>query len=122
MAEDNGIKRTFESGATRDTGEGKLSYVKALSATVLHRYVQYLAQHRTLPDGSKRAFDNWKKGIPHECYIDSLVRHAMDAWRLSEGVEIVDNHGPVSEEELLCAIIFNAHGKLHKILKTKGEL
>ncbi|KKK60510.1 hypothetical protein LCGC14_3023660, partial [marine sediment metagenome] len=31
--------RTFESGATRDTTQGKLDYIKALSPIVLRRYV-----------------------------------------------------------------------------------
>ena len=112
-------KRTFESGATRDTVNDKLSYVKGMSVAVLHRYMEYLGKHREQPDGSTREFDNWKKGIPKECYIDSLVRHTMDEWRLYEGQAVIDNHGYVSEEDLLCAIIFNAHGILHEILKGK---
>ncbi|KKM02617.1 hypothetical protein LCGC14_1782680, partial [marine sediment metagenome] len=31
--------RTFSSGATRDTTQGKLDYIKALSPIVLRRYV-----------------------------------------------------------------------------------
>jgi hypothetical protein len=113
--------RSFESGATRDTSKGKLSYVKGLSAKVLHRYMQYLQKHRLQANGQMREFDNWKKGIPQEVYLDSLVRHTMDLVRLSEGAEVGDNHGPVTEEDLLCAIMFNAQGKLFEILKEKGS-
>lgn len=113
--------RTFESGATRDTVEGKLDYVKALCPLVLRRYVQYLDKHRLQPDGSMRDFDNWKKGIPRETYHSSKGRHFFADWLLEEGYEVEDNHGSVDEEEALCAEIFNAMGKLREILRAKLE-
>jgi len=113
--------RTFGGGATRDTVQGKLSYVKALSPIVLRRYVQYLDQHRTLPDGSRREFDNWKKGIPVETYLDSLIRHAIAYWLIQQGYEEFDNHGKVIAEDTLCAIIFNAMGCLHEIIKSAED-
>jgi len=111
--------RTFDTGATRDTAEGKLDYVRALSPIVLRRYVQYLNKHRLQSDGSYRDFDNWKKGIPQETYLSSGARHFMAVWLLAEGYEVSDNHGPVNEEDALCGEIFNAMGKLHEILKAK---
>lgn len=109
--------RTFDTGATRDTVKGKLNYVKALSPIVLQRYVQYLDAHRKQPDGSMREFDNWKKGIPEEIYLDGLGRHFMAAWLLAQGFSAEDNHGPVTLEDTLCAIIFGASGWLHERLK-----
>lgn len=111
--------RTFSTGATRDTAEGKLSYVKGLSPIVLRRYLQYLAKHRKQPDGSMREFDNWKYGIPKHTYLDSLGRHFVDLWLLMQGFDATDNHGPCDLEELLCAIIFNSSGLLHEVLKEK---
>ena len=111
--------RQFETGATRDTVEGKLSYVKALSPIVLQRYVQYLDAHRKQPDGSLRDFDNWKKGIPEETYLDGLGRHQMAAWLLAQGYSAEDNHGPVNLEDTLCAIIFGASGWLHELLEKE---
>ena len=114
------IIRKFETGATRDTIEGKLDYVKALSPIVLRRYVQYLDKHRLQPDGSMRGFDNWKQGIPQETYHSSGGRHFFDTWLLSEGYEAEDNHGPVTDiEDTLCAEIFNKMGRLHEILKAR---
>ena len=113
--------RDFKSGATRDVVEGKLSYFKALSPTVLKRYLQYLDKHRLQADGSMREFDNWKKGIPKDVYFDSLIRHSVDVWLAAEGHEIHDNHGVITLEELLCAIMFNSMGLLHEILKEKIE-
>lgn len=111
--------RTFETGATRDTIEGKLDYMKALSPIVLRRYVQYLDKHRLQPDGNLRDFDNWKKGIPRETYHSSKGRHFFADWLLEEGYEVLDNHGSVNEEDALCGELFNTMGKLHEILKEK---
>jgi len=112
--------RTFETGATRDTTQGKLDYVKALSPIVLRRYVQYLDKHRKQSDGSYRDFDNWKKGIPQETYHSSNGRHFFDAWLLTEGYTTEDNHGSVDLEDALCAQLFNIQGRLHEVLKAKG--
>ena len=46
--------REFESGATRDTDDGKLSYAKCLSPAVLRRYLEYMDEHRKQADGQMR--------------------------------------------------------------------
>lgn len=117
-----GAIRTFDSGATRDTTQGKLDYVKGLSPIVLRRYLQYLDKHRLQPDGNMRDFNNWKKGIPQETYHSSKGRHFMAAWLIEEGYEVSDNHGPINEEDALCGELFNTMGKLHEILKVRLEL
>jgi hypothetical protein len=114
-----GEVRKFSSGATRDTAQGKLDYVRALSPIALRRYVQYLDEHRLQPDGSYRDFDNWKKGIPNDVCLSSLGRHNVDVWLLMHGYETSDNHGPVNIESALCGIIFNAQTILHNIENTK---
>ena len=111
--------RTFSSGATRDTNQGKLDYMKALSPIVLRRYVQYLDKHRLQSDGSYRDFDNWKKGIPEKAYISGGGRHFMDTWLLTENYATEDNHGPVEIEDAICAQLFNLMGRLHEMLKVK---
>ena len=113
--------RTFDSGATRDTDQGKLDYLKALSPIVLRRYVQYLDKHRKQSDGSYRDFDNWKKGIPEEAYISGSGRHFIDTWLLTEGYATEDNHGPVEIEDAICAQLFNLMGRLHEMLGKKVD-
>lgn len=108
--------RIFSGGATRDTDEDKLSYVKGLSPIVLRRYLQYLDAHRLQADGNRRTFDNWKRGITQEVYLDSLGRHNMAVWLLCDGFAVDDNHGPVIIEDALCGILFNASGMLHELL------
>lgn len=114
--EDTGIKRTFDTGATRDTGQDKLEYAGFLSPTVLRRFAEYMHKNRFLRDGSMRASDNWQKGIPLSVYEQSLWRHFMDFWALYRG------HPECAEEKdmqtVLCALMFNVMGFLHETLKT----
>ena len=110
--------RTFESGATRDTSQGKLDFEAILSPMVLLRYVQYMDKHKEQANGEMRPGDNWQQGIPKDAYIKSGYRHFMDWWMLHRGVE-----GGISEdiEEILCALIFNAQGYLFEILMEKSN-
>lgn len=107
--------RTFETGATRDTAEGKLMFEGFLSPRVLKRYAEYMHQHRKQADGNLRAPDNWQKGIPMPAYMDSLIRHVFElwyGWREWGGVD----------EELLCAILFNTQGALFEVTRPReGE-
>lgn len=114
--------RKFETGATRDTNEGKHEYARFLDSRVLRRYGAYMHRHRTQADGSLRDPDNWKKGMG-DTYIDSLWRHVMDCWEIEQWGSATDHRTgePVDLEEALCGVIFNAHGKLFEVLKAKAE-
>lgn len=108
----------FKSGATRDTNKDKPNYIKALSPIVLQRYVKYLGEHRIQSDGKLRDWDNWKKGIDIQAYIEGLGRHELAVWLLHQGFPAFDNHGPVTLQDSLCGVIFNAMGYLYELLKT----
>ncbi len=107
------VIRRFDTGATRDTDDGKLDYEGFLSPLVLRRYAEYMHEHRYLRDGTVRTSDNWQKGIPLDAYMKSGWRHFMDWW-LHHRCE--DGEG--SLEDALCALIFNASGYLHELLKS----
>lgn len=108
--------REFESGAIRDTDEGKLDYEGFLSPYVLRRYAEYMHEKRRMPDGSMRDSDNWQRGIPPEQCMKSLLRHVMEVW---QGMDIrID---AVSEDDL-CAVIFNAQAMLLALMKEHGTL
>jgi hypothetical protein len=112
----------FETGATRDSSDDKLDYEGFLSPAVLQRYAQYLHKHRTQADGKQRDSDNWQKGIPRQKYMKSMWRHFMDTWFYHR--ELVPSPdirtGETStQEEALCALIFNASGYLFELLKGK---
>ena len=105
--------REFASGATRDSDDGKLDYEGFISPLVWHRFAQYMHKHRVQPDGSLRDSDNWQRGIPKEEYVKSLFRHFVDLWLLNRGFKSTTGQ---SLEDILCAIIFNAQGRLHVAL------
>jgi hypothetical protein len=104
--------RQFDTGATRDTDDGKIDYDGFLSPLVLERFGRYMLTHQVQADGHKRASDNWQKGIPQDAYMKSGWRHFMAWWKHHR--DIHDPHETV--EDSLCALIFNAQGYLHEHL------
>jgi uncharacterized protein YfbU (UPF0304 family) len=103
--------RTFETGATRDSDDNKLDFEGFLSPAVIQRYAEYMHRHRIQPNGELRDSDNWQKGIPIPQYMKSLYRHFMTIWTDHRKGTLAK-----SEEEI-CAVIFNAMGILHEVIK-----
>lgn len=109
--------RKFETGATRDTEDGKLAYSQFFSVEVLERRAQFMHKHRIQPDGRLRDGGNWKKGIPRSAYLASLYRHFIDVWKECNGVKTEDGL-----EQAICAAMFNLEGMLYELLKeNKNE-
>ncbi len=111
--------RTFETGATRDTEDGKPDYEAFLSPQVLIRFGEYMDHHRKQSDGTLRSGDNWQKGIPKSAYMKSMWRHFMDVWVLHRGGQPKSG---ADIEDALCAMLFNVQGMLHEVLKDKNVL
>jgi hypothetical protein len=111
--------REFDTGATRDTDEGKLDYEGFLSPRVLERFAEYMNKNRVQADGNVRASDNWQKGIPREAYMKSLWRHFMDVWTLHR-TSIPCSVDEDELQEALCAMMFNVMGYLHEELAEEG--
>lgn len=107
--------RTFATGAIRDTEDGKIDPLGYLSPLVLLSYSAYMRRHQELPGGGRRASDDWKKGIPRDAYARSLARHFLDFWLAHEGYP-EKARSPI--EDSLNAILFNAMGYLHELLKS----
>jgi hypothetical protein len=110
--------RSFDTGATRDTDEGKYDYDGFLSPAVIHRFGEYMHKHRLQADGALRDSDNWQKGIPKAQYVKSAWRHFMDWWAISRKAPVREH----DVEEALCALMFNTMGYLHEVLKEKCEI
>lgn len=106
--------RTFETGAYRDTEDGKLDYEGFLDPAVLERFAQYMHEHRRQSNGEMRSSDNWQKGIPRDVYMKSMWRHFMDVWR--EHREPLD---PDVQMEALMGVLFNAMGYTHELLRER---
>lgn len=109
--------RKFDTGATRDTDQGKLDFEGFDSPLVNKRYAQYMHAHRLQADGSLRSADNWQKGIPKEAYVKSLIRHVEDVKLHWDGYG--DEATDPELESALCAVMFNIKGLLFEILKEK---
>lgn len=116
--------RSFGTGATRDLDANKLDFEGFLSPLVLRRYAEHMHKARRMPDGSMRDSDNWQLGIPVPVYMKSLFRHFFSVWELHRGIPVFETlaDGTVIEKDLeteLAALLFNANGMLHEILKAK---
>lgn len=61
----------------------------------------------------------WQRGIPKDQYMKSLWRHFMDLWKLHRGHLARDRitGREITPDEALCAVLFNAMGYLHELLK-----
>lgn len=106
-------KRVFATGANRDTAAGKLDFEGFLSPLVLEAYGRYMDFNTEMADGSRRASDNWQKGIPQDVYLKSAFRHFHDWWSWSRG-DLKPGREPVTA---ICGLLFNAMGYLHEMLK-----
>jgi hypothetical protein len=112
---DDGVMRAFDTGATRDTAEGKLDPEGFTHPLVMEQFYKYMNMNRLQSDGELRASDNWQKGIPKEAYMKSLKRHCDDVW--------LEHRGFNSDNGLLaalCGIMFNAMGYMHEELKDNA--
>jgi hypothetical protein len=110
--------RQFESGATRDSEDGKLDFEGFFSPRVLRRFAEYMNEHRLQADGTLRGSDNWQAGIPPEAYMKSLTRHFFDVWEKWDACE-----DGKAWEDALCAAMFNLQGLLFETMGAgKGTL
>jgi hypothetical protein len=111
--------RKFDTGATRSADGGRYDPEGFLSPLAIERFCEYMNKHRQQPDGSIRASDNWQKGLPLTTYIKGMWRHFLHLWVRHRGFEPTDDKAGADAEEDLCAIIFNAQGYLHELLKAR---
>ena len=111
--------RQFGSGATRSPDDGRDDPEGYLSPLVINRFNQYMTKHCIQTDGSVRASDNWQKGMPLSSYMKGMWRHMLHLWQRHRGWPVTDLKAALNKEEDLCAIIFNAQGYLHEVLKEK---
>jgi hypothetical protein len=117
LASSNGVIRTFSTGATRDTAEGKPEPWGFSSPLAEKAFCEYMNKHRIQSDGELRDSDNWKKGIPIDAFFHSLSRHILDFRLAWEGYE--DEAQSDDLIEILCAVKFNVDGLLHELVKKQ---
>jgi len=109
--------RKFDTGASRDSDEGKYDYEAFLSPIVIEAYAKYMNKNRKMSDGSLREGDNWQAGFGDNHYdvcMKSGFRHFIDLWmehRKLKSREGIDN--------AICGILFNVMAYYHKLLKDR---
>jgi len=114
---DDGVLREFDTGATRDTADGKLDPEGFTHPLVMRQFYKYMNMNRLQSDGKLRDSDNWQKGIPLEAYMKSLKRHCDDLWLEHRGYQT-----PAGKTAAICGIMFNAMGYMHEIFKDGQAL
>jgi hypothetical protein len=96
--------RTFESGAIRDSEEGKEDYTETISWTAMKRYAQFMTKNK-----EKYGAGNFKMGMPIDAYERSLIRH------LQKYMENKYERGQTEVEgDHLSAMLFNIFGIIHE--------
>src|SRR5579864_627118 len=91
---DSGRRQEFQTGARRDTSEGKGRF-DLLPCHALTR----LAQH--FENGARKYDDNnWRKGIPLNRYLDSAMRHLV---KFMDGQDDED-HAIAAVWNLMCLV------------------
>lgn len=111
-----GNVRTFQTGATRDTDDGKIDLEGFLNPAAVEAFGLYMHYNRVQSDGTLRDSDNWQRGIPNDQYVKSLWRHFLSVWKWNRGYPI--REGIVFA---LCGVLFNAFGILANILKENPK-
>jgi hypothetical protein len=92
---DSGKRESFESGAVRDTQDGKPRY-DLIPVRALYRLANHYA------NGAKKYGDhNWEKGIPTSRCVASALRHIY-SWLLGD-----------CSEDHLSAVLFNIMAIIH---------
>ena len=116
------LVRQFSTGATRNQSTNKTNPAKAISPLVLQRYAEYMAAQRIQKDGTRRADDNWQKGMPLDSFMESGMRHFLHWWTLHQGNDCTseDDGHSVDVEEACCALMFNVMGFLHETIKARN--
>ena len=95
--------RQFETGAQRDTGEGKLR-MSLVPQQELKRVMK-----RYLDGAEKYGENNWMKGMPLSVYYDCAHRHLEAWWRCEDD----EDHAAAVVWNLLCAM--HTERKAHDI-------
>lgn len=101
----------FETGAIRDSQEGKPDLIETSSPLADWRYALYMT-----PKQGKYGTGNFKKGIPRDSYLKSAARHLTKLRALQDCKTF--GH-PVREwmepnEDHAAAIRFNIDGWMHE--------
>jgi len=99
---DSGERRTFDTGARRDTATGKGRY-DLLPPKALHHLAQLLER-----GADKYGARNWEKGMPLSVYLNSATRHLF---------QLLARH---DDEDHAAAVLFNVAAYIETLDKIEA--
>ena len=95
QTKDSGARQNFETGAKRDTQEGKPRF-DLISPFMMTRLASLMERGAV-----KYGEWNWEKGMPFSRFFGSAFRHLMQYWKGDR------------DEDHLAAVIFNLMAIIH---------
>lgn len=93
--------RTLESGAVRDTDNGKFEYLGFMHPLNDYSFAKYMHEHRKMADGSMRDSNNWWAGFGLNVCMQSLARHMEDLKLLHSGFFVYENREDGKAERIV---------------------
>lgn len=101
----------FNTGAIRDTQDGKLDFVETMAWMAIAEYSKYMTAKK-----AKYGSGNFHKGIPVESYQASLMRHIVKYLCIAECRQrgVIPPAWMEAHEDHLCAVIFNTLGIIYE--------
>lgn len=133
--------RKLESGAIRDTDNGKFEYFGFMHPLNDYSFSRYMHNHRFMADGSMRDSNNWWAGFGLDVCLHSLVRHVEDLKLIYAGYFVYEkregdkaervvrterykslpkNHIEITIEEACNAIRFNSEAFKLETIKNNN--
>lgn len=94
MNETDSENRIFDTGAQRDTADGKLR-MSLMPVQEMQRVMR-----RYLDGGTKYGYNNWMNGMPLSVYYDSAMRHMLAWWQGDNS----EDHAAAAAWNMLCAM------------------
>lgn len=93
--------RKLDSGAVRDTDNGKFEYLGFMHPLNDYSFAKYMHEHRKMADGSLRDSNNWWAGFGLDVCIQSLVRHVEDLKMIYAGYYVYEKRDGTKAERIV---------------------
>lgn len=93
--------RKLESGAVRDTDNGKLEYYGFMHPLNDHSFAKFMHKNRFMADGSMRDSNNWWAGFGLDVCMQSLARHMEDLKLIHAGYFVYENRDGDKAERIV---------------------
>ncbi len=112
--------RILESGASRDTDNGKFEYLGFMHPLNDYSFAKYMHKHRFMSDGSMRDANNWWGGFGLDVCIQSLARHIEDLKLIYAGYFVYEKRVGDKAERIVKKTKFKKLPKYYTEITVEG--